>query len=169
MESKNVTNPKVLHALNWYLLTQNLINHTLFFFLKRDRLGLFDVNEPFDPQARSVMDAFCSLLQKKLQYAPKEHDLVYLHHQFDIDEQTLTRTHTSTLCLIGDDRHSAMSRTVGLPAAIGTKLLLFNDSVSICPPGVHAPLQKSLYKLILEELASDHGIAFNTNVLNKQS
>ena len=49
-----------------------------------------------------------------------------------------------------------MSRTVGLPAAIGARLILEGK---ILKTGVQTPLDPSIYEPILEEL-SRHGIVF---------
>ncbi|MFQ6039040.1 MAG: saccharopine dehydrogenase C-terminal domain-containing protein, partial [Candidatus Aminicenantales bacterium] len=51
---------------------------------------------------------------------------------------------------------SSMARTVGLPAAISTRLILEGK---IQKKGVHIPVQPDIYEPILEEL-KNMGIAF---------
>ena len=81
----------------------------------------------------SVIESFCTLLEKKLQFKPNERDLVIMRHTFSVlwpgnnKEQR-----TSTLISYGDNQWSAMARTVGIPAAIGAKLLLEGTSYYIC-------------------------------------
>jgi saccharopine dehydrogenase-like NADP-dependent oxidoreductase len=50
-----------------------------------------------------------------------------------------------------------MSRTVGLPAAIGARLILEGK---ILKTGIQTPLDPSIYEPILDEL-SRHGIVFH--------
>jgi saccharopine dehydrogenase-like NADP-dependent oxidoreductase len=61
------------------------------------------------------------------------------------------------MVVIGKDyHHTAISRTVGLPAAMGVKLILTNQ---IQERGVLAPITPDIYLPILQELAS-YGIDF---------
>ena len=55
-----------------------------------------------------------------------------------------------------DAVNTAMARTVGIPVAIATKLIL-NGVINT--PGVHLPLSKEIYEPMLAELA-EHGITF---------
>jgi saccharopine dehydrogenase-like NADP-dependent oxidoreductase len=57
----------------------------------------------------------------------------------------------------GDDHtHTAMSKTVGLPVAIASKLILQGK---LKLTGVHVPTIKDIYQPVLEEL-EDYGIKF---------
>ncbi len=49
-----------------------------------------------------------------------------------------------------------MAKTVGIPVAIATKLIL---NKVITTPGVHVPVTKEIYNPMLQEL-SDFGIRF---------
>ena len=51
-----------------------------------------------------------------------------------------------------------MAKTVGLPVAMAT-LLILNGKIKT--PGVQIPIQKEVYEPILNEL-KHHGIVFNT-------
>lgn len=53
--------------------------------------------------------------------------------------------------------HTAMAKTVGLPVAIATLLILNNKITNY---GVQIPIKKEVYEPILNEL-KEHGIIFN--------
>lgn len=121
-------------------------------------LKMFDKNEMLDPNARSTLDAFCSLLQLKLAYERDERDMVVMHHEFEVEWGNGTNeTIHSTLIAYGDPKkYSAMAKTVGLPAAIATEMILNNQ---VKQRGVIAPMDKSIYLPMLEKLKLE-GITF---------
>ncbi|KAJ3042649.1 hypothetical protein HDV00_006928 [Rhizophlyctis rosea] len=120
-------------------------------------LGLLSFNTIAKP-APSVLDAFCDLLQQKLVFAPAERDMVAMQHEFGIEWSTGKKERrTSTLIAYGDPGiHSAMAKTVGLPAAIATDLLL---SGNVTRKGVIGPMTKDVYVPMLEKLTLE-GIKF---------
>lgn len=63
---------------------------------------------------------------------------------------------TSTLIKYGNDQHTAMAETVGLPAAMTVDLILDNK---IPERGVQVPTQPHVYLPILEQLEMN-GIQF---------
>jgi saccharopine dehydrogenase-like NADP-dependent oxidoreductase len=112
-------------------------------------LGLFS-NEPLSDD-NSVMDAFCTLLQKKLQMAENESDLIILYHRIIAEFNGKEKLITSLLVNNGIPKgDSAMSRTVSLPAAIASALILEGK---IKMTGVHIPVQPEIYNPVLDELA----------------
>ncbi|MGA1848878.1 MAG: saccharopine dehydrogenase C-terminal domain-containing protein [Thermoplasmatota archaeon] len=112
-------------------------------------LGLMEERELLDDTSR--MDALSELLQEKLFYGPGERDMIVLQHTFntviDGERQTLHSTMIDYGISGGD---SAMSRTVGIPAAIGAELILTGklDHLS----GVQIPILPEIYKPALEKL-----------------
>jgi saccharopine dehydrogenase-like NADP-dependent oxidoreductase len=60
------------------------------------------------------------------------------------------------VCLGGDQTYTAMSKTVGLPVAMAT-LLILNGKIKT--PGVQIPIRKEVYLPILKEL-EENGIIF---------
>ena len=109
-------------------------------------------------QLPTVLDAFCQLLQSKLAYLKGETDMVAMHHEFGITNRDGSKEmRYSTMVDFGDSKsYSAMAKTVGLPAAIATDLILRG---TIREKGVVAPMSKTIYKPILEELHKQ-GIKF---------
>jgi alpha-aminoadipic semialdehyde synthase len=115
-------------------------------------LGLFS-DKLYVAQKGTSLDALCDLMLSKMQYADGERDLVLLKHMFVIQEADGTETkQTSTLVAYGDERGSAMSRLVGVPAAIATKLILDEH---IIRRGVLAPVTPDIYYPLLSRLQQD--------------
>jgi saccharopine dehydrogenase (NADP+, L-glutamate forming) len=97
------------------------------------------------------------LLEEKWKLQPGDKDLLVMWHRFRYTDGTRTKEIQATLAVTGEDTvHTAMARTVGLPMAIGAKLLL---NGKIRERGVLLPVKPELYNPILDELAT-LGIAF---------
>ncbi|MFO8051277.1 MAG: saccharopine dehydrogenase C-terminal domain-containing protein [Thermoplasmatota archaeon] len=120
-------------------------------------LGLLEEKELLDHGSR--IDALSKLLEKKLNYAPGERDMIVLKHTFEIDMPEGRRTLHSTMVDFGiPNGDSAMSRTVGLPAAMGVEMILNGELDHLS--GVHIPILPEIYGPSLERLGSK-GIEFN--------
>eukprot|EP00656_Telonema_subtile_P047495 TRINITY_DN545_c0_g1_i1.p1 TRINITY_DN545_c0_g1~~TRINITY_DN545_c0_g1_i1.p1 ORF type:complete len:1029 (-),score=352.60 TRINITY_DN545_c0_g1_i1:354-3440(-) len=119
-------------------------------------LGAFS-SETKVEQRGTVMDAFCALMESKMAYAPHERDMALMHHEFGVESGSGSAEKlTSTFLAYGDDKSSAMAKTVGLTAAIGVDLVM-GGQVSA---GVHAPTLPEVYKPGLKLLAKE-GIVFD--------
>ncbi|CAF4268848.1 unnamed protein product, partial [Rotaria magnacalcarata] len=92
------------------------------------------------------LDTLSNWLAKRLTYGPNERDIVILHHQVGVTWPSVSRTEnelkTIDMVIYGDQKHSAMAKTVGLPAAIATRMLLDNE---IYERGVVVPLKRTIY------------------------
>jgi len=108
--------------------------------------------------ATSALDIFASKLLQKLQYEDGERDMIILQHRIEASYTNGKKERiTSTLIDYGIPHGDfSMSRTVGLPAAIGTKLIL-DKKVSLT--GVHIPVHPAIYRPVLKEL-KELGISF---------
>ena len=114
-------------------------------------LGLFSSNKV--PATNSLLDSFCGLLQEKLTFKAGERDMAVLHHTFDVTRaDNIKERITSSLVCYGDDKYSAMARTVGFPAAIATQCIL--DGV-ITRKGVLDPTSRDIYIPVLRELKKE--------------
>ncbi len=120
-------------------------------------LGLFS-QEPLPLRRGSALDIIAARMIDKLSYAEGERDMIILQHEFIASYPKGGREKiVSTLIDFGiPDGDSSMARTVGLPAAIGARLILEGK---IKEKGVHIPVTPDIYKPILRELKS-LGIAF---------
>jgi len=121
-------------------------------------LGLFS-DEPLPLQKGSALDIIGARMTQKLAYAPGERDMIVLQHEFvasypDSRQERVISTLIDFGIPAGD---SSMARTVGLPAAIGTKLIIEGK---IKETGVHIPVSPQIYQPILAELKTLN-IAFN--------
>lgn len=120
-------------------------------------LGLLS-EEKLPLERGSALDILAARMIEKLQYEERERDMIILQHTFvaAYPKNKKEKT-TSTLIDFGiPGGDSSMARTVGLPAAIGTKLILEGK---IKKTGVHIPVIPEFYKPILQELR-ELGIVF---------
>lgn len=117
-------------------------------------LGLLD-DVPVSPRT-TLLDVLADQMLAKMPYREGERDMIVLVHEFvaaypDREEQI-----TATLLDFGiPNGDTAMARTVGLPAAIASRLILEGK---IQLTGVHIPVLPEIYEPVLDELA-DLGIA----------
>lgn len=113
-------------------------------------LGLFG-DEIIPSEKSSPLDVFANRLLEKLKYEGGERDMIVLHHDFRAEYPGGKKEKiTSTLIDYGiPHKDSAMSRTVGLPAAIGAAMIL---NGKIKATGVHIPVSPSIYEPALDEL-----------------
>ncbi len=113
-------------------------------------LGLFSDNA-IPLELGGPIDVLVALFEDKLQYALGERDMIVMQHKFIIKHQDNTQENiTSTLIDYGiPNGDSSMSRTVALPAAIASHLIL-TGRVQL--KGVHIPIVPELYNPILNEL-----------------
>jgi saccharopine dehydrogenase (NADP+, L-glutamate forming) len=119
-------------------------------FRRLEWLGLFG-DEPLPLQKGSALDIIGARMTRELAYAAGERDMIVLQHEFiasypDAGKERIISTLIDFGIPGGD---SSMARTVGLPAAIGTKLILEGK---IKETGVHIPVGPAIYQPILAEL-----------------
>jgi len=115
-------------------------------------LGLFDSRACGCPGDTSA-DMMVSILRQKLPLGPEQRDMVVLKHQVDVEypDERPDRRVISTLIAKGEPGgFTAMSKAVGLPAAIGVKLFLA-DQLHLT--GTYIPTHPSIYEPALKELA----------------
>jgi saccharopine dehydrogenase-like NADP-dependent oxidoreductase len=122
--------------------------------LKRlEWLGLFS-SEPIPglSQPATALDLLAARMERLMAYQPNERDMVVMQHQFIAEQGGKREKIVSTLVQFGEPGgDSAMARTVGLPAAIATRLILERR---LTTPGVQVPVAAPVYEPILTELGS---------------
>lgn len=90
------------------------------------------------------------ILEKKWTLNANDIDMIVMWHKFNYTLHGKEHEIHSTMVVKGTDAlNTAMAKTVGLPAAIATKLILEGK---ITTPGVQIPVTKEIYEPVLNEL-----------------
>jgi saccharopine dehydrogenase (NADP+, L-glutamate forming) len=124
---------------------------------RMDWLGLFEAS-PLPLANGSALDNLSALMVEKLKYEAGERDMIVLQHEFLVTTASgRSERIVSTLVDYGvPGGDSSMSRTVGLPAAIGARLVLEGK---IAVTGVQVPVRPEIYEPVLRELEA-YGVRF---------
>jgi saccharopine dehydrogenase-like NADP-dependent oxidoreductase len=128
---------------------------------KIDYLGFFsDAQIPmFTGTSAQILE---EVLKQKWKLEANDKDLVVMLHKINYNLNGKAHTQVASMVLKGESNtHTAMAKTVGLPLAIGVKLILGNK---ISEKGVLAPVFEDIYLPVLEELKG-FGIDFIENDL----
>jgi saccharopine dehydrogenase-like NADP-dependent oxidoreductase len=110
---------------------------------------LFTCDRRLKNEKMTLAQVVESLLVKKWNFEEKDKDMIVMQHDFEYQKKNRLLNKKSTLVVYGDENFSAMSKTVGLPLAIATKLILENK---INYYGVKIPDISMIYEPILKEL-----------------
>lgn len=116
--------------------------------------GLFS-NEKIGIASGSPAQILEHILNKKWKLKAGDKDFIVMWHRFVFELGNDTKEIQAHLTVTGDNEvNTAMAKTVGLPLAIGAKLLLEGKIKS---RGVAIPVDKDIYDPVLNEL-SQYGI-----------
>ncbi|MBN1859462.1 saccharopine dehydrogenase NADP-binding domain-containing protein [Candidatus Bipolaricaulota bacterium] len=106
---------------------------------------------PLPPAATTLLDVLAMRMLERMTYAPGERDMLVMQHEFIAQYADGSREKTTSTMIDygvpGGD--TSMSRTVGLPAAIATRLILQGE---IRLTGVQIPVVPEIYEPVLSEL-----------------
>lgn len=112
-------------------------------------LGLFK-EEVIGLEAATPAQILQHILLQKWVLDEDDKDMIVMQHRFIAKKNGKEREITSSMVIEGTDQvHTAMSKTVGYPVAIATKLILTGK---ITTKGVKIPIEKCIYEPVLEEL-----------------
>lgn len=112
-------------------------------------LGLLS-DEPLPAGPKSPIDVMTARMLAKMQYAPGERDMLIMQHQFVAEYPDKKEKITSTMIDFGIPYgDTSMNRTVGLPAAVGVRMILEG---TITRTGVLVPVTPDVYEPVLAEL-----------------
>lgn len=127
-------------------------------------LGLFS-EEKINSNVRTAADVMIHVLKQKLQLPPGTRDMVVVHHEVEAHypkENNKREMTISTFIDYGEpDGFTAISKSVGLPAAISAQLLL-NNQLPIT--GCHIPTHPAIYTTVLKELMNN-GLQFREKII----
>jgi len=118
---------------------------------KLDWLGLFN-DSPIGLDEGGNIDILAKRMLERCQYSASERDMIALQHEFTIEYPDRTERAYSTMVDFGiPGGDSSMARTVSLPVAIATRMVLEG---TITERGIVAPVEPGVYNPILDELES---------------
>ena len=127
-------------------------------------LGMDDDKTFINKGFCSAADVLQFAMEQKLTLQPNDKDMVVMMHEVEYEKEDKIHKITSTLLVKGEDAlHTAMAKTVGLPLAIATKLIL-NGTLSC--KGLHIPVLKEIYDPVLKEL-KEQGIEFTEETITQ--
>ena len=117
--------------------------------LRLNWTGMFD-NEPVGLAKGTPAEILEHILNKRWKLNAQEKDMIVMWHRFRFLKEGKEKEIQSSLVVLGENSsQTAMAKTVGLPLAIATKLLLQGK---IKQRGVVIPTKEELYEPILREL-----------------
>lgn len=132
---------KLAHYLNLEMDSREMINLRW--------LGIFD-SEPVGLDKGTPAQILEHILRKKWTLNTNDRDMVVMWHKFEYSDKDRFYIVNSSLIVEGDDQtHTAISKTVGLPVAIATKLIL---QQKIKKKGIIIPTIREIYEPVLNEL-----------------
>jgi saccharopine dehydrogenase-like NADP-dependent oxidoreductase len=93
---------------------------------------------------------------------PDDKDMIVMYHKFGYElDGKKTQIDSKMVCIGDDQTYTAMAKTVGLPVAMAT-LLILNGKITT--PGVQLPTNKEVYLPILKEL-EEYGVVFHEQAM----
>jgi saccharopine dehydrogenase (NADP+, L-glutamate forming) len=114
-------------------------------------LGLFS-DEPLPEGMNTAIDVLTSQMERKMAYKPGERDMLIMQHEFIAEYPDRKEAIKATMIDYGIPHgDTSMSRVVGLPAAIATRMILQGEITGLS--GVHVPVIPEIYTPVLAELA----------------
>ncbi len=120
-------------------------------------LDLFNDKKKIGLENATPAQALQKILMEKWTLAPEDKDMIVMYHKFGYELDGKRKQIDTTMVHIGKDQNeTAMAKTVGLPVAIAT-IMILNHKINI--PGVQLPIEKEVYAPVLKELEK-HKIIF---------
>ena len=120
-------------------------------------LDLFNPNKKVGLKNATPAQILEKILTDSWTLHPEDKDMIVMYHKFGYELNGKKEQIDSKMVCIGDDQtYTAMAKTVGLPVAMVT-LLILNGKIKT--PGVQLPIRKEVYKPILKEL-EEYGVVF---------
>ena len=125
-------------------------------------LDLFNANKKVNLPNATPAQILEKILSDSWTLAPNDKDMIVMYHKFGYELYGVKTQIDSKMVCIGDDQtYTAMAKTVGLPVAMAT-LLILNGKITT--PGVQLPIRKEVYLPILKEL-EEYGVVFHEQTM----
>ncbi|MEE9362574.1 MAG: saccharopine dehydrogenase C-terminal domain-containing protein [Cellulophaga sp.] len=124
---------------------------------KLEELHLFSTEKKITLKNATPAQILQEILEQSWSLAEDDKDMIVMYHKFGYEINGEKKQIDANMVVLGEDRtYTAMAKTVGLPVAIATLLVLNNKITTL---GVQIPIRKEIYKPILSEL-KNYGIIF---------
>ncbi|HEX9152187.1 MAG TPA: saccharopine dehydrogenase C-terminal domain-containing protein [Flavobacterium sp.] len=125
-------------------------------------LDLFNRNKKVGLKNATPAQILEKILSESWTLQPKDRDMIVMYHKFGYELNGKKEQIDSKMVCIGEDQtYTAMAKTVGLPVAMAT-LLILNGKITT--PGVQLPIRKEVYLPILKEL-EEYGVVFKEQAM----
>ena len=120
-------------------------------------LNIFDHNRYIEIDKATPAKVLQCILEDSWTLDEADKDMIVMYHKFGYELHGKKLQIDANMVVIGENHtHTAMAKTVGLPVAIATLLIL---NKKITTPGVQIPISKEIYDPILHEL-EHFGVVF---------
>ncbi len=121
-------------------------------------LDLFNATKIIGLENATPAQILEKILSDSWTLQPDDKDMIVMYHKFGYEKEGVRTQIDSKMVCIGEDQtFTAMAKTVGLPVAIATLLIL---NKKITTTGVQLPITKEVYLPILKEL-EEYGVFFS--------
>ena len=125
-------------------------------------LDLFNPNKKVGLKDATPAQILEKILKDSWTLQPKDKDMIVMYHKFGYELNGKKEQIDSKMVCIGEDQtYTAMAKTVGLPVAMAT-LLILNGKIKT--PGVQLPIREEVYLPILKEL-EEYGVVFKEQIV----
>ncbi len=139
---------KLAHYMHWDIDSEEMYRMRWLGIFSDEKVGL---------KSATPAQILQKILEDKWSLNPDDKDMLVMWHQFNYEMNGEQKELHAYLVTIGDNRiDTAMAKTVGLPVAIATRLIL-QGKINL--RGVVIPTVKEVYEPLLTEL-SGFGIEF---------
>ena len=120
-------------------------------------LDLFNSDKTIPLKKASPAQMLQYILEDSWTLSANDKDMIVMYHKFGYVLKGKKQQLDANMVVLGENNaHTAMAKTVGLPVAMAT-LLILNGKITT--PGVQIPIKKEVYEPILSELRT-YGVAF---------
>lgn len=164
-ESENITNREFVNMFLPFesdlsceekLIKKFNLNFNSDIYKKLKWLGIFS-EKMIGIANASPAQILQDICEQKWTLSKQDKDMIVMQHQFEYLQKGELKKLNSSLLVFGDDPvYTSMAKTVGLPVAIATKLILNGKITSL---GVKIPTGKDIYIPVLKELEK-YGVNF---------
>ncbi len=125
-------------------------------------LDLFNRNKKVGLHNATPAQILEKILTDSWTLQPKEKDMIVMYHKFGYEINGVKEQIDSKMVCLGENQtYTAMAKTVGLPVAMAT-LLILNGKIKT--PGVQLPIREEVYLPILKEL-EEYGVVFKEQIV----